>query len=90
MFTNNTSSSHKNDVPLSYSSTQSKGFIQSRFHKLNGELAPMGLASPITVADNEYDKFQSEPRFGGTDHNDTTTHQHLQSSNKKSVKFMDE
>lgn len=53
-------------------------------------MAPLGLASPITVTDNEFDNFHSEPRFGATDHNDTTNQQHLLSSNKKSVKFIDE
>eukprot|EP00347_Sterkiella_histriomuscorum_P012223 403369424 len=74
-YTNQTTSSLQN-VPMSYSSTNSRGYLNNRFQKLND------LASPNQNADS---RFQSErqPRFS-----DQNTQ--LQSSNKKSVKFLDE
>ena len=54
LFTNQTSSSQKNnDVPMSYSSTNSKGYLYGRFQRLNGDFGPGGN-SPITITDNDH------------------------------------
>ena len=60
LLTNQTTSSQKNDVPMSYSSTNSKGYLQGRFNKLNGDFGGGGN-SPITITENDhndvYDKY---------------------------------
>lgn len=71
LFTNHTTSSQKNDVPMSYSSTNSKGcggYLHSRFNRLNGEFGYWGAIggggnSPITITDNndqQMERFQSD------------------------------
>ncbi|CDW83019.1 UNKNOWN [Stylonychia lemnae] len=76
MFTNQTSSSMKN-VPMSYSSTNSRGYLDNRFKRLHE------IGSPIQEQSTVQRDFR-HPRFsefsGGN----------MQSSNKKSVKFLDE
>jgi hypothetical protein len=44
---------------MSYSSTNSKGYLQNRFHRLNGTFPDDGNASnsPITITDNEANDF---------------------------------
>lgn len=56
LFTNQTTSSQKNDVPMSYSSTNSKGYgyLHNRFQRLNHmDNDGVGSSSPITITDNE-------------------------------------